>query len=160
MEKTLLACTNISKHWISSSITHPLTPILLWLSSIPVSRTTLSCLSYTLFPTIEIYPKKFTIPLMLLPLAIRYSTSQACQISNANKIFIVTDTIHMAKQIFDLSAHPFQIQLIKVAQSLRVFFNRDPSSTVKFWECPSKLSWPPHVTVDKEMRQHKHKFVP
>jgi len=52
---------------------------------------------------------------------IRCGISQACKISHANKIFIVTDAIHIAKWIFDLSAHSFQIQSIKVVQSLRVF---------------------------------------
>ena len=84
--------------------------------------------------------------------------SQACKISNTKKIFIVTNTIHIAKWIFDSSAHSFQIQSIKVVQCLIVFFNKNLSNTVKFWECPSKLTWLLHIAINKEMRQHK--FVP
>jgi len=43
---------------------------------------------------------------------IRCGISQACQVSNVDKIIVVTDAIHAAKHIFDLSAHLFQIQSI------------------------------------------------
>ena len=43
---------------------------------------------------------------------IRYSISQAFQVSNVDKIIIITDAIHAAKCIFDSSAHLFQIQSI------------------------------------------------
>lgn len=90
--------------------------------------------------------------------AIRSTINQSCQVTNANKIIIITDAIYAAKKIFDSLAHPYQLQAIKAAQCLRNFFNKDPNNMVEFWECPRKLAWPPHVEVDKETRQHL--FIP
>ena len=81
---------------------------------------------------------------------IRCGISQACQVSNVDKIIVVTGVIHVAKHIFDSSAHPFQIQSIAAVQSLRAFFNRGPSNIVKFWNYPSKPLWPSHATIDKK----------
>ena len=41
--------------------------------------------------------------------AIRCSINQACSLDNISKIVVVTDSIHMAKKIFDPGLHPFQI---------------------------------------------------
>ena len=64
--KTSLVCMNISKCQIPSSITHSSIPIILWLPLMLMSRITLPCLSYILFPTVGIYLRKCTMPLMLL----------------------------------------------------------------------------------------------
>lgn len=63
---------------------------------------------------------------------IRCSINQACQISNVNKIIIITDASYTAKHIFDLLAHLFQIQSIAAAQNLSAFFNISPSNIVQF----------------------------
>ena len=39
--------------------------------------------------------------------AIRSTINQSCQVTNANKIIIITDAIHTTKKIFDSSAHPY-----------------------------------------------------
>ena len=39
--------------------------------------------------------------------AIRYSINQACSINNVSKIIIITDSIYVAKKIFDSESHPF-----------------------------------------------------
>ena len=39
--------------------------------------------------------------------AIRRGIIQACSINNVSKIIVVTDSIHMAKKIFDSESHPF-----------------------------------------------------
>jgi len=39
--------------------------------------------------------------------AIRCGISQACSIGNVSKIVVVTDSIHVAKKIFDYGSHPF-----------------------------------------------------
>jgi len=84
--------------------------------------------------------------------AIKCVINQSCYITNVYKIIIITDTIHVTKKIFDSSIYPYELQAVKVAQCLRVFFNRDPSNVVKLWKCPNKLSWLSHVKVDKEIR--------
>ena len=41
----------------------------------------------------------------------RYGINQATSFQGISKIIIVTDSIHLAKRIFDLSLHPFQIHV-------------------------------------------------
>ena len=41
--------------------------------------------------------------------AIRCGINQACLLDNISKIVVVTDSIHVAKKIFDPGSHPFQI---------------------------------------------------
>ena len=38
---------------------------------------------------------------------IRYGINQACIKENVSKIIVVTDSIHMAKKIFNSSLHPY-----------------------------------------------------
>jgi len=63
---------------------------------------------------------------------IRYTINQSCHVANVHKIIITTDAIHVARNIFDLSIHLYQLQVVKVTQCLRVFFNRDLSNIVEF----------------------------
>ena len=55
--------------------------------------------------------------------AMRYGISQACSKENISKIIVVTDSIHVAKKIFDDKTHPYQIHITAILS--------------KFWECPS-----------------------
>ena len=45
--------------------------------------------------------------------AIRYRISQATQLSNIFYIIIITDSIHIARRIFDSSTYPYQLQSLK-----------------------------------------------
>jgi len=40
--------------------------------------------------------------------AIRCGLNQAIHLSNVKKIFIVIDSIHIARRIFDVLSHPYQ----------------------------------------------------
>jgi len=71
--------------------------------------------------------------------AIRCGINQACSINNISKIVVVTDSIHVAKRIFDCSPHSYQIHSIAILSELRSFFSSHESNTIEFWECPSKL---------------------
>jgi len=42
--------------------------------------------------------------------------------NNISKIIIITDSIHMARKIFDPSVHPYQVQSIAILSDLRKFF--------------------------------------
>jgi len=71
--------------------------------------------------------------------AIRCSISQASPKENISKIIIITDSIHVAKKIFDLSSHLLQSQSVAILGDLCQFFSRDPNSSIEFWECSSRL---------------------
>ena len=83
---------------------------------------------------------------------IRCSINQACSLNNVSKIVVVTDSIHMAKKIFDIGSHPFQIHSAAILSNLRNFFIANNSNSIEFWECPSKLKWRFHHKVDKDSK--------
>jgi len=84
--------------------------------------------------------------------AIRCNINQAISKTNVSKIIVITDSIHAAKRIFDLSFHLFQNQSMAILGDLRHFFSKDPNNSIEFWECPSHLYWHLHKAVDIEMK--------
>jgi len=84
--------------------------------------------------------------------AIRCGINQACSIGNVSKIVVITDSIHVAKKIFDYGSHPFQIHLAAILSKLRSFFSFKDSNSIEFWECPSKLRWKFHHDVDRDSK--------
>jgi len=81
---------------------------------------------------------------------IRCGINQAVQIININCIVIITDSIHTAHRIFDLSVHPYQIQSSAISRELREFFNKDLINSIEFLNCLSNDNWTLHSIVDKE----------
>ena len=69
---------------------------------------------------------------------IRYGINQANSIPNVKCIVITTDSLHVAKKIFDSSIHPYQIHSTVISQELRDFFKRDSNNCIDFWNCSSK----------------------
>jgi len=49
-----------------------------------------------------------------------------------SKIIVITDSIHIAKKIFDLSLHMFQKQAASILSELRGFFNCYSTNTIEF----------------------------
>ena len=84
--------------------------------------------------------------------AIRCGINQVCSLDNISKIVVVTDSIHVAKKIFDPGSHPFQIHSAAILSILRNFFSANDSNSIEFWECPSKLKWKLHHEVDKNSK--------
>jgi len=84
--------------------------------------------------------------------AIRCGINQARHIPNVSKIVVVTDSIHAARKIFDYKSHPYQIHSCAILKDLRMFFSSNESSSIEFWECPSKLRWNLHSSVDKDSK--------
>ena len=84
--------------------------------------------------------------------AIRCGISQASSKENISKIIIITNFIHVAKKIFDLSSHPLQSQSVAILGDLCQFFSRDPNNLIEFWECPSRFDWHLHKAVNLEMK--------
>ena len=84
--------------------------------------------------------------------AIRYGINQAMNFNNIAKIIVVTDSIHAARKIFDLSVYSYQIQLAAVLSELHKFFNHHKDNSIEFWECLSCLKWHLHNKVNKETK--------
>jgi len=84
--------------------------------------------------------------------AIRCGIIQACSLDNISKIVVVTDSIHVAKKIFNPGSHPLQIHSAAILSILRNFFAANDSNSIEFWECPSKLKWKLHHEVDKDSK--------
>ena len=84
--------------------------------------------------------------------AIRCGINQASNWEDISKIIIVTDSIHVAKKIFDPSLHLYQIHAVAILNKLHKFFIRNQNNLIKFWECPSWLNWSLHKVVDKDSK--------
>ena len=83
---------------------------------------------------------------------IRCGIIQAVCSHEISKIIIVTDSIHTAKKIFNLSLYMLQKQATLILKDLREFFNCHYENIIKFWECLSKSNWKLHKVVDTEMK--------
>ena len=84
--------------------------------------------------------------------AIRCGINQASSKENISKIIVITDSIHIAKKIFDTSSHPLQIHAVAILEELHQFFSKNPINLIEFWECPSHLEWHLHKAVNLEMK--------
>ena len=69
--------------------------------------------------------------------ALRCGINQAIQIPGSSHIIVITDTLHVAQNLFDSSMHPYQLQLIMISKDFRVFFNSYLDNSIEFWDCPS-----------------------
>ena len=84
--------------------------------------------------------------------AIRCSINRAANQEDISKIIVITDSIHGAKKIFDLSPHPYQIHVVAILNELHKFFVRNQNNLIEFWECSSRLNWTLHKAVDKDSK--------
>ena len=84
--------------------------------------------------------------------AIRCGINQACSINNVSKIIVVTNSIHVAKKIFNSESHPFQLHTTVILRELQEFFNSNHINSIEFWECPSCLKWRLHHDIDKDSK--------
>ena len=80
------------------------------------------------------------------------SINQASNHNSISKIIIITDSIHVARKIFDLSLHPFQVHSVAILTKLQWFFLQHQNNSIKFWECSSHLNWSLHKAVNKETK--------
>jgi len=85
--------------------------------------------------------------------AIRYGLNQAIQLSNIECIFVITDSIHMAKKIFDSLIHPYQVQTLVISKEIREFFKRSHHNSIDFQNCPSQDKCSLYNIVDKETKK-------
>ena len=76
--------------------------------------------------------------------AIWYSINQAVADPNVKYIVVITDSLHIARKIFDSSTHPYQIYSVAISMELREFLSKDSQNHIEFWNCPSKQQWVLH----------------
>ena len=69
--------------------------------------------------------------------SIRCRINQAIQVPNIEQIIIITDAILVTRCIFNLSTHFYQLYSIAISQDLRVFFNKNSSNSISFWDYSS-----------------------
>jgi len=84
--------------------------------------------------------------------AIRCGINQASTKENISKIIVVTNSIYVAKKIFDPLSHLLQIHAVAILKELYHFLSRNPNNLIKFWESSSHLNWHPHKAVDHELK--------
>ena len=84
--------------------------------------------------------------------AIRCSINQALNLDNMSKVIIITDSIHMARKIFKLSVHLYQVQSTAILSDFHKFFTHHKNNSIEFLECPSCLKWYLYNKVDKETK--------
>jgi len=83
---------------------------------------------------------------------IRCGINHAVLSHDTSRIIVITDSIHVAKKIFDPSLYMLQKQSNFILSELREFFNWRSMNTIKFWECPSKSNWHLHKAVDSDTK--------
>ena len=84
--------------------------------------------------------------------AIRCGINQIIDSDNISKIIVITDFIYVARKIFDLSVHPYQVQSIAIVSDLCKFFIQHKNNSIEFLECLSHLKWHLHNEIDKETK--------
>ena len=87
--------------------------------------------------------------------AMRCDINQACNKDNISKIVVITDSIHLAKRIFDSLLHSLQSHSAAILSKLRLFFNKSQDNSIEFWECPSHLKWRFHKDINKDSKLFK-----
>jgi len=68
---------------------------------------------------------------------IRYSINQTYIRENISKIIVVTNFIHVAKKIFNLSLHSYQVHTVAILSDLCCFFASNQNNLIEFWKCSS-----------------------
>jgi len=71
--------------------------------------------------------------------AIRCGINQVLNLNNMLKVIVITDFIHMARKIFKLFVHLYQVQSVAIFFDLHKFFMHHENNSIEFWKCPSHL---------------------
>jgi len=64
--------------------------------------------------------------------AIKCSINFVTQMQDIAHIVVITDAIPVAKHIFDISIHPYQLHSITISNDLKSFFDRSSSNSISF----------------------------
>jgi len=83
---------------------------------------------------------------------IRCGINQAYIKKNISKIIVVTDSIYVAKKIFDSLSHPYQVHAVAILHGLHCFFKSNQNNSIEFWKCPSCFNWNLHKAVNRDSK--------
>ena len=97
--------------------------------------------------------------LRLSYLLLKVVINQATNINDILKIIIITDSIHVARKIFDLLSYLFQKHLAIILNELWVFFSCHQENSIEFWEYFSQCNWHPHKIVDAKTKLFNHTLL-
>ena len=86
---------------------------------------------------------------------IRYGINQATNHDLISIIIIITDSIYIAKKIFDLSSHPLQKHMVSILKELYSFFFCHPDNHIEFWECLSCSKLYLYKAVDSKTKSFR-----
>jgi len=109
---TLIVCNTSIRNQITTSISH------IHVYNRPVIK-----MLYHVVNVISTEAKLFTI---------RCSINQATNLTDINKIIVITDSIYFTKIILDYSSHPFQIHVASIFHKLRNFFDNSYDNVIEF----------------------------
>ena len=70
--------------------------------------------------------------------AIRGGINQVVANHNIKHLIVITNSLHIARKIFNSSTHLYQIHSAAISLELREFFSKDSQNHIEFWDCPSK----------------------
>jgi len=85
-------------------------------------------------------------------MAIRLGLILAMEEENVHNIIVITDSIAVAKKVFESKTDPLQNMFIPVTSAIDSFFRKDSRNKIQFWFCPSKAKWPKHKLVDDQVK--------
>jgi len=85
-------------------------------------------------------------------MAIHMGLDFTLSMENTGHITLITDSIHAAKRIFDMSSHPYQSLVTPLATKIHHFFAKSPNHVIEIWHCPSNLKWKPHKDIDNVVK--------
>jgi len=66
--------------------------------------------------------------------AIQCGINQVIANHNVKNIIIITNSLHIARRIFDSSTYLYQIHSAAISTELREFFSKDSQNCIKFWD--------------------------
>jgi len=85
-------------------------------------------------------------------MAIHLGLIPAMEKENIHNIIVITDSIVIAKKIFESKTDPLQNIFILVTLAINSFFRKDSRNKIQFWFCPSKAKWPKHKLIDDQVK--------
>jgi len=128
----IIADRGIKKSQVATAVAH------IW-----TDNSIVQCLQVNSINVTSIEAELMAICLGLIP---------AMEEENIHDIIVITDSIAIAKKIFESKTDPLQNMFIPVTSAIDSFFRKDGTNKIQFWFCPSKAKWPKHKLVDDQVK--------
>ena len=115
---TVIADGGVKKSHVATAVTH------IWSDNSIIQRLQVNSINIT-----SVEAELMAICLGLIP---------AMDKENIHDIIVITDSITVAKKIFESRSNPLQNVYILVISVVNSFFRKDGRNKIQFWFCPSK----------------------